>query len=159
MATRHTLDDAYRGGRVNDEPVTPRKRLRYPCFAIGCPMPGTIFPGGSTEQSGTCAWHYGVNPDDIPRVSGVLRDWGCVAYEVDEARRVLTGESASDPGAVAKLFQAANERLRPSMAAGGWGDELEAGKGEDYGAWARRCEAFLGARVTEVLSLRQRRAA
>lgn len=163
MATRRTLDDdTYRGGRVNADDDAPRHR-RYPCFATGCPMPGTIWPGvtqGAGDQPGSCAWHYGVQPLNIPRVTQVLKDWGSVAYEVDECRRVHTSsETACSPKAQDAAFRIAVERLRPHVQAGGWGDEFEARPGERYAGWGSRLEAFLGARVVEVLSVHARRAA
>jgi hypothetical protein len=174
MATRHTLNDAYRGGRVHpEEPVEDKpNRPRYPCFAEGCPMAGTIFPGagvgGTGDRPGTCAWHYGIVPTDIPKVTRVLLDWQCVAVEVREARRALTGEIASDPKALAIAFSTAWERLQPLVT--GWEDQLAPGtirtsKGADtrhrqsYGDWAKHLERFIGARVVEVLTTHLRRAA
>jgi hypothetical protein len=166
MATRHRLSDDD-GSLADAIPHTPAPR-RYSCFADGCPMPGTITPSGS--GSSVCAWHYGILPTDIPKVTRVLRDWQCVSYEVGEARRVLTGELAADPTAIRRMFAAAWERLEPL--AGTWAAELKPGnvrtsKGVDrgplfpegYGDWAKRLERFLGARVVEVLSVRQREAA
>lgn len=165
MASRLTLaeDDGqpYRGGAlsVHDKP----KPRRYPCFATGCPMPGTIWPGagpgGTGDRPGTCAWHYAVNDTDVPRVTRVLQDWSCVSDEIEAARQALTGPKASDPGALDALQAAAAARLRPRMAAGGWSEELEPQRGERYGDWCKRLEGFLGARVVEVLSARHRRAA
>jgi hypothetical protein len=160
----------YRGGAIETTKPTPR---RYPCFAGGCPMPGTIFTGG-TDQPGTCAWHYGVLSADIPKVTKALQDWGCVSYEIREARRALTGEVATDPAALQQAFDTAWERLRASIDEG-WVDQLKPGtittrnrftreaydtkQPEGYGDWAKRLERFLGARVVEVLSIRQRAAA
>lgn len=148
---------SYRGGRVNPEEDTP-KRLRYPCFATGCPMPGTIFTG-TTDSPGTCAWHYGVLPTDIPKVTQRLLDWECVSLEINAARRVLTGDKACDPKAQDDAMAEGWARLQPAMAAGGWSNELAPRDGERLGQWSRRLEAFLGARVVEVLSTNQRRAA
>jgi hypothetical protein len=152
----------YRGGAITDQ--TPRKR--YPCFAGGCPMPGSIFTGG-TDSPGVCAWHYRVAPNDIPKVTQALRDWECVAYEVREARRVLTGEMATSPKAVEDAFAQAWERLEPLA-----GDYLELLKPgnirqrtgrelpfrETYSDWAKRLTEFLGARVVEVQSVHRRAA-
>lgn len=166
----------FRGGRVftdDDAPIEqPKVRKRYPCFADGCPMVGSIFPGagvgGTGETPGSCAWHYGVNPTDIPKVTQVLRDWQVVSFEINEARRTLTGELAADPKALEERFAAAWDRLQPLVP--GWETQLAPGnihtsKGVDrgfregYGDWAKRLERFLGARVVEVLSVHQRRAA
>jgi hypothetical protein len=146
-------------------PHTPTRRA-YRCFAEQCPMPGTITPSGA--GSPTCAWHYGVVSSDIPKVTRVLLDWQCVSYEANEARRVLTGELATDPGAIDIAFRNAWERLQPLVP--GWEAQLQPGnirtsKGverpfrEGYGDWAKRLDQFLGARVVEVLSIRQRAAA
>lgn len=171
---RTSLDDHYRGGRIDgsggDDPPKPR---RYPCFAAGCPMPGTIFlgagVGGTGDAQGSCAWHYAVQPHDIPKVTRVLLDWQCVAYEVREARRAHTSsELASNPQGLADAFDAAWQRVQPLVP--GWEDELRPGiarssKGEalghreDYRAWGQRLERFLGARVVESLSVNVRRTA
>lgn len=127
-------------------------RKRYPCFADGCPMPGTIFTtrleDGDTG-AGTCAWHYGVMPSDIPRVTRVLLDWQCVSYEVNEARRVLTGELAIDVKAIGEAFDGAWARLVPLVS--GWEDQLRPQHGESYGWWANRLQRFLGAKVANSL--------
>jgi hypothetical protein len=172
MATRQTMDDAYRGGRIEPD-LDPPKRRRYPCQAHSCPMPGTIFPGAvqgeKAEGSGICAWHYGTIATDWPRITRVLLDWAGVSYEVNEARRVLTGENASNPAAIDQAFEQAWERMQP-LVVGEWDLHLKPGnirtrKGEErpfregYGDWAKRLEEFVGARVRDVLSIRQRRAA
>lgn len=148
--------EGYRGGRVDPEADAPKPRPRFPCFATGCPMPGTIFPGagvgGTGDRPGECAWHYGVQPTDIPRVTQVLQDWLCVAREVNAARRAQYGEAASSPRALDALFEQAVQRLRPHVQAGGWGDQFERQPGEDYRRWGQRLEAFIGGRVVEVLS-------
>lgn len=144
----------YRGGALTDQ--TPKVVKRYPCFAGGCPMPGTIFTG-STDSPGSCAWHFGVLANDIPKVTQVLKDWNCVAYEVNEARRAHMGELACNPKALDDAHRAAWERLQPLVP--GWEDQLQPQEGERYRAWMQRLERFLGARVVEVQSLRHRRAA
>lgn len=164
---RSSFDDAkdYRGGRVSADDDTP-KRVRYACFAEHCPMPGTLFPDHG--KNGVCAWHYGIVPSDIPKVTRVLLDWQCVSDEVNAARVVLCGDQAADPKAQADALAAAWSRLKPLVA--GWDDQLQPGtihtaKGADtgfrqgYGDWAKHLERFLGARVVEVLSVHQRRAA
>jgi hypothetical protein len=173
MATRRTLeDDNYRGGALTVQDKPPVRR--YPCFAEGCPMPSTIWPditqGGSGDKPGNCAWHYGVQSHDIPRVTQVLRDWQCVSYEVNEARRALTGDLACNPAGLQSAFEQAWERMQPQVV-GEWEDELKPGKlrnrkgveqpfREGYADWAKRLTEFLGDRVAEVLSVRaQRRAA
>jgi hypothetical protein len=158
-------DDAeYRGGAI-ERKGPPR---RYPCFATGCPMPGTLFTG-STDEAGTCAWHYGNLSSDIPKVTKALQDWSFVAYEIIEARRVLTGELAKDPKAIARAFAVAWERMQATDL-GEWAgqlkpDRIQTSKGEitnhaeSYGDWAKRLERFIGARVVEVQQLQHRRAA
>lgn len=165
-----TSDTHYRGGRVEaDDPMlqTPRQ-MRLPCFADGCPMPGTLWPGitqgGTGDRRGTCAWHYAVAPTDIPKVTQVLRDWICVSAEINEARRCLSGKLASDPAGLQHAFDAAWQRLSPMAAA--WEKDLAPGnihtsKGVDeghrqgYADWAKHLERFIGARVVEVLSTRR----
>lgn len=156
MFTRHRLSDD--DGSLADAIPHKPAPTRYRCEAHECPMPGTMFPSGS--KGGVCAWHYGAISSDWPRISRVLLDWGAVAYEVDECRRVHTAsESACDPKAQDALYATAVERLSPFMAAGGWTAEFEAMRGRSYAQWGRRLEEFLGARVVEALSIRQRRSA
>lgn len=163
----------FRGGRVfsdDEAPIEPQKpkRVRYPCFAEGCPMPGTIFPNGASDgKVGTCAWHYAVQPTDIPKVTQVLRDWMCVSAEILQARRCLGGALASDPAGLQREFDAAWQRLMPLAAS--WESELRPGtirtsKGVDtgfrqgYSDWAKHLERFIGSRVVEVLSTHRRSA-
>jgi hypothetical protein len=161
---------AYRGGALTT-PQEPPQRLRYPCFADQCPMPGTIFGGttGTKDEAGTCGWHYGILPSDIPKVTRVLLDWRCVSFEINEARRVLTGEKAADPKGLQTAFENAWERLKPACGST-WEAELRPGPArtsrgeirpfaEDYSAWAKRLERFIGSRVAEVLTTHQRRSA
>lgn len=148
-------------------PHKPAPR-RNPCFADGCPMAGTMFPEGvGGERPGSCAFHYGINASDIPRVTRVLLDWACVSEEVRAARRALTGEYAADPKALDALFVTAWQRLRPLVS--GWEAQLAPGnvhssKGEDrgfregYSDWSKKLERFLGGRVVEVLSIHRRSA-
>jgi len=146
----------YRGGRVTDEPTEPQ-RMRYPCMARQCMMPGSIFPAGAKE--GVCAWHYGTNASDWPRITQILLDWGCVAYEINEARRVFTDpETRCAPKVLDQLYKTAWERLQPLVP--GWEDALAPGKtkagfAESYGDWARRLEKFLGTQVHASISARR----
>lgn len=156
----------YRGGALSvpDKPAVKR----YPCFADQCPMPGSIFASG-TDKAGACAWHYGVLPNDIPKVTRVLLDWQCVSSEVNAARRLLTGPAAADAKAQDEAFASAWNRLQGFIDTT-WQAELKPGnartsKGEEhpfregYGDWAKRLERFLGARVVEVLSTHHQRRA
>lgn len=165
---RKTFPESYHGGRVftEQQPGDEDTGPRYPCFATGCPMAGTIFAEHS--RRGSCAWHYGVVPNDIPRVTNALRAWECVAFEIDQGRAVLTGPLAMDAAGQDKAFTEAWARLK--LLAGVWQDELAPGnlrtsKGverpfrESYGDWIRRLERFIGARVVETLTVNQRRAA
>lgn len=154
----------FRGGRVFSdqdaaEPPPPAVR-RYPCFADGCPMAGTIFPEGVTgERPGTCVFHYAVQASDIWKVTRALTDWKCVSDEIQCCRRVLTSpETASDATAQDAAFATAVERLRPAVQAGGWNDWFEPGPHETYHGWGLRLERFLGGRVVEVLSVHRRSA-
>ena len=157
----------FRGGRVftdDDAPPDAKpQRLRYPCFADGCPMAGRMFMAG-TDKAGTCAWHYGVPPTEIPKVTRVLQDWQCVAFEIDAAWHVLSGELAADPGGIDAAMRDAWARLQPLTP--GWEAQLAPGHRtnraglqyrETYGDWARKLEAFIGGRVQEVLSTHRRR--
>lgn len=152
----------YRGGRVNPEDAADRpERLRYPCFAEGCPMPGTMFPDQvlGEKRHGVCPWHYRLAPSDIPKVTKVLQDWNCVTGEIEAARAALRGPHAADPKALDEVHAAAWSRLEPLLAHTGWSDVLKPRPGEHLDDWARHLERFIGKRVVEVLSINQRRAA
>jgi hypothetical protein len=165
VTNRRTMDSAYRGGRVDpDAPLDEKPQpLRYPCFADGCPMAGTMFPDQvmGEKSNGTCVYHYRVSPSDIPRVTRVLQDWLCVSDEINHARGVLTGPLCADAKAQDHEFAAAWNRLRALSP--GWEQQLAPGtirtsKGVDtgnrqtYSDWAKHLERFIGARVVEVLS-------
>lgn len=154
----------FRGGRVfSDQDAAeapPAPVRRYPCFADGCPMAGTIFSEGVTdERPGTCAFHYAVNASDIPKVTQVLQDWLPVSREINRCRLVLTApETATDARAQDAEFALAVHRVQTFVATGGWGDAFDAKPHETYGGWSKRMEAFIGGRVVEVLSIHRRSA-
>lgn len=150
---RLTMDDddraAYRGGRVNaadDEP----KRVRYPCFADGCPMAGTMFTtlGTSPGQKGSCPMHWQAAPVAIPAITQRLLDWGFVAREIDAARALLTGEYAASPRVHALHHGQAWARLLAQLSPE-WAAVLRPLQAEDLGLWARRLERFLAECATE----------
>lgn len=149
-------DRAYHGGRVfsedaADAPADPKlQRRRYPCFADGCPMPGTMWATPSTSKPGACVYHYAAVEGDIPRITHQLQAWDCVAREIDRARAVLTGATANDARAQNAEFALAWGRLQPMLDAG-WEKDLRP-DGMEYGAWAKHLERFLGARIVEALS-------
>jgi hypothetical protein len=159
---RKTFDNAGTGELHTGSYVAPRRNA---CYADGCPMAGAIFTGG-TNGPGVCAYHYGVKPHDVPRVTSALREWDCVAFEVREARRALTGDAAFDPKAMTALFTAAWQRLKPLVH--DYAEQLQPGRirvpdseaeggyrytwgTESYADWAKRLEQFLGARIVETL--------
>jgi hypothetical protein len=124
----------------------------YRCVANNCPMPGSI--SGIGEGGGVCAWHYGANASDWPRITQKLLDWGCVTFEVNECRRIHTeSESAYNARAIADAFAAACQRLQPQ--AGAWWDDtlkpglLKSGFPESYRDWGNRLERFVGGQVQE----------
>lgn len=153
---------AYHGGRVNPEDEDKPQRLLYPCSANNCPMPGTMHPDQvlGEKTRGVCAWHYGAATSDWPRITQVLNDWACVSEEIQACRQAhCDPATALDLKALRSLYAQAVERLRPAVQMGGWGDQFEPRPGEHYDAWGHRLTAFIGARVVEVLSVNQRRAA
>ena len=143
MATRRGFDPSVDPSDAIDEAPGGAQRSGG-CFADGCTMPGTISVGGKTW---CCAWHHGVLPTDIPRVTQVLRDWECLTYEINIGRRVLTGPHACDPKAQNKAFAEAVRRVGDATGEGGWGDRFEHREGQDYRAWLLGLERFLGGRV------------
>lgn len=120
-------------------------KARFACAANDCAMPGTIFPASARE--GVCGWHYGVQGSQWPRVTQVLRDWECVAFEINDGRRALIGPGAADPKFQDRRFYEAVARLRPAVNAGGWGSTFEAQAGEHYENWVKRLEKFLADQV------------
>lgn len=142
-----------RRSRFDDSAEAPApdfapKRLRYPCRANNCPLPGTIFLGGS--DSGICAWHYGSNGDEIPKVTQTALDWACITSEIEAARQLLNDPaSATNPRAHRDALFAAWGRVLPSVVGSGWKHRMEALPSESYGEWALRMERFLLNRVKE----------
>ncbi len=161
MARKEFNDHEYHGGRVTDDPLDDKPaRMRYPCAANQCPMPGTIFPGNT--RSWVCVYHCNAHSGDWPRITQILLDWQCVTSEINAARRALTGESARDPVAIDAAFAAGWQRLEPL--AGDWAEQLRPGNirvrgvesrhRESYGDWANRLTEFIGGRVLDGLTKR-----
>lgn len=152
MSDRH-----YSGGRVFSEDAPPAgedaPRRRHPCFADACPMAGTMFPGSSRQ--GVCPWHYAAAPNDIPRITQRLRDWLCLAEEIDAGRQLLAGPMATDPRGQDDALARAWGRVQPVCAGSGWEPELAPQPREHLAEWIRRIEAFIGARVLEAMSPRR----
>ena len=121
------------GARANDNEA--QQRPRYRCAAFDCPMTGSIFLGSG---DGVCAWHYGSESHDWPRITRVLDDWRCVTQQINAVRRVLV-EQPSNGKAHDAILRAARDEL-PQVAPQ-WG--LEPAEHEDIGAWARRLAGFL----------------
>jgi len=143
------------GGPEDDaddqQPSTPA-RMRYECCANGCPMPGAMFPSGSTK-GGICHYHYATNPSDWPRITQVLNDWRCITAEINECRRVLCDQDlCCDVKVQNERYAEAWKRLHPALIAGGWHEgELAPSPGLSYGEWARGLENFMGGQVLNVL--------
>lgn len=137
----HFSDDA----TAITPPSTP-KRLRYPCAAHQCPMPGTMFLGGRDE--GVCGWHARENPADWSRITQAIHDWECVVRTINRCRRVMTDPATC---ADAKAQDAAKAdawaTMQPAVAGSGWKNRVAPGERENLGDWGRRLEGFLGARV------------
>lgn len=120
----------------------------HPCWAQGCPMPGTIFTGGSA--SGVCGWHYGVPGNDVPRVTQMLRNWDCVSTAINRARRDLTDpDIAAKPGILKERFENLWRELSPLVP--GWEGSLQPRAHESYDEWRISAEKFLAMRIAEDL--------
>lgn len=144
--TRQTFNDEAPPLAAQNGP----RRMRYRCFANGCPMPGTIFTGGS--DSGVCAWHFGCNADDLPRVSRCIADWECVANAIN-AGRTFTNDPMKATAAKGDTAELAAmwADLLPSVLGSGWKNRIEPTAGERLGDWTRRLERFLANRIKEAL--------
>lgn len=131
---------------LDDPQPSAPARPRYECCANNCPMPGTMSPSGGR---GICAWHYGTSSDDWSRITEVFQgSWHMVARELMRARRVLCNpDVCTNVRAQNEAFHEAAERLRM---AGAPSELAPVGK-ESLSQWALRLEAFLGARVLEVV--------
>jgi hypothetical protein len=129
----------------DEQPRVPA-RARHECCANGCPMPGSMFPSGGR---GICAWHYGTNSDDWSRITEVFRgSWFMVARELLRARRTLCDpDLCTNVRALGEAYRDGAERLR--LAGGPPG--LAPQDKESLSQWTLRLEAFLGARVLEVV--------
>lgn len=150
MATRKPRFIA--GGDDETDEQQPRapERMCYECCANGCPMPGAIFPSGSSR--GICGWHYGTNSEDWSRITEAIRGpWREVAREINVARRVLSDpDLCTNVKVLGERYLAATQRLAQALT-GPLAAELAPRNKEDYGQWYRRLEIFLGGRVAEVV--------
>jgi len=144
-ARKHFAEDD--GGPIDTAP----KRLRYPCQANGCPMPGVVFLGGA--EDGVCGWHLNENPSDWGRITDALQRWECVERAINRARRVLTApDTCADPKSQDKAQAEIWAEMLPAVQGSGWKERLRPAEREHLGDWSRRLGVFLGARVKEALS-------
>jgi len=67
-----------------------------------------------------CAWHYGCESHDWPRITRVLDDWRCVTQQINAVRRVLV-EQPSNGKAHDAILRVARDEL--SQVAPQWGLE------------------------------------
>lgn len=94
------------GGEPEDDQPKARERRRYPCLAHGCPMAGAIFLNGH-DAPGICALHYGCNASDMPKITEVLRNWGCVTFAHGQVQQFLNDpDKCTDIGAERVLLAA-----------------------------------------------------
>lgn len=134
---------------VAEAPVAPR-RLRYPCIAHNCPMPGTIFPGGTTQ--GICAWHITATGDQLPKVTQALQDWQCLAIAINRGRAALVNPATcASPKELDRTQAELWGSLKESLAGSGWTERLKPEPQERLPDWSRRLERFLANRVKERL--------
>jgi len=130
---------------TNSEAST--RTMRYPCAAHQCPMPGTIFLGGSRE--GACAWHALENPRHWPRITQAILDWQCVQQAINRMQRAIVApETCADAAAQDAAMDAEWRWLLPYVRAD-WAPRLQPGTGESPTHWAYRMRMFLGARIKE----------
>lgn len=120
---------------------------RRPCDAHGCPMPGAIFLNGH-DAPGICAWHFGANGSDFPRITAALLRWQCVSDEINAARRVINDPMmATDVKAQKRAIHEAWIRLQPAVDGSGWEAALKPLDSEPIGDWCRRITDFLVVRI------------
>lgn len=145
MATRRTnFDDKAPDAPAQDTTV---RRMRYPCAAHQCPMPGALYLGGNSD--GLCGWHAREPSGDWAKITQALRDWECVTLTVNAIRRAMTDPATcADPKAQRETMERLWAQMRPAVL-GGWTRRTEPQRLEHLGDWGRRLEAFLGARVKE----------
>lgn len=117
------------------------KRVSYRCAADGCPMPGAIFPEGTSNETtakGVCMWHYGELPDKWPKITERMNDWRPMTDAINGARRCLTDPKTCTNAKAQNLhMQRAAEILRHDLA-WYWHPSFKPHEREDYGHWAQR---------------------
>lgn len=147
MATRRTnFDDKAPDAPAQDAIV---RRMRYPCAAHQCPMPGTIFLHGP-DSGGVCAWHAREPENDWPKITRAIKDWECVHFAINRARRVLTSPlTCVDGKAQREALDAEWLAMLPAVQGSGWKQRLQPKQGENLAEWSRRLDLFLAARVHE----------
>ena len=127
---------------------TTVRRMRYPCAAHQCPMPGTMFIEGS--PNGVCGFHGREPAHDWPTITQAILDWACVRIAIERGQRVLIDPLTCNDGKTqAATLKAEWEAMLPAVQGSGWKARLEPQARESLGDWVVRLRNFLAARVKE----------
>lgn len=139
----------------DDEPSIadeiPHNPTRLRCHAQNCRLAGAL-ADSSRSTSWWCAYHFGVHPNDLPRVTSVLHEHSELLDAVIECRTALAAQHSE-----AHTFSARAKVWRQKLLAAGY-EVPEQGGLPDLARWA---EITLGGHVRDVLRQRieSRRAA
>lgn len=139
----------------DDEPSIadeiPHNPTRLRCAAHNCCLAGAL-ADSSRSTSWWCAYHFGVHPDDLPRVSWVLNENHELLDAVLECRTAM-----ADQHGQAKTFPARAKVLRQKLQHAGYSVPAT----DNLPELARWAEITLGGRVRDALRKRveSRRAA
>lgn len=153
MARGDTLPPARKHFAEDDDgPVdTAPKRLRYPCVANQCPMPGVIFLGGA--EDGVCGWHARENGTDWGRITRAIRDWECVSKAILVLRRVMTHpDTCASPKDHDRVMREQAGLIATACEGSDWHPRTAPLPKELIGQWHHRLTLFLGARVKEAIT-------
>lgn len=116
-------------------------RLTHVCAAPGCKLAGSM---AASPQSSTwhCAYHYGVAPADMDRVTSALLEHGALLQVVNDGRRMI-----ANPKSTSQQLADAYAEFRMYLQHQGYTAVAETDRGGTFTRWLYRVEAELGRHV------------
>jgi hypothetical protein len=119
------------------------------CAAHGCRLAGALAES-SSARFWWCAYHYGAQAHDIPRITQQLAQHQVLVDTVATGRQALT-DPAIAPDVQDDLWRNAKATLEQL----GYTVPPAPRSGDDYRSWLYRVECLLGAQIVAARSLRR----
>lgn len=129
-----------------EEPPAQAGRI---CAANGCRLAGGCAES-SSAKSWWCAYHYGAQAHDLPRITSALAQHSALVDVIATGREALTNDAIA-PDVQADLWRNAKATLEQL----GYVVPPSKGPGDDYRGWIYRVECLLGSRIVAVRSMRK----